>query len=49
MLDVLGDAIFRVQQNPPVPPVVAALVIVLMIGLSIWVLERKVRGIEVVA
>jgi ABC-2 type transport system permease protein len=49
MLDVLGDAIFRVKENPAVPPAVAALVILLMIGLSIWVLERKVRGIEVVA
>jgi ABC-2 type transport system permease protein len=49
MLDVLGDAIFRVKDNPAVPPAVAALVILLMIGLSIWVLERKVRGIEVVA
>lgn len=49
MLDVLGDAIFRITGNPAVPVVVAALVVAIMIGGSVWILERKVRGIEVVA
>jgi ABC-2 type transport system permease protein len=50
MLDVLGNAVFRVQGgDPAVPVAVAALVVVLLIGASIWVLERRIRGVEVVA
>jgi len=49
MLDVLGDAIFRVGGIPAVPVAVAAFVVLVMIGGSVWILERKVRGIEVVA
>jgi ABC-2 type transport system permease protein len=49
MLDVVADAIFRVRANPPVPPYVAALVIVLLIASSFWVLERRIRAVEVVA
>jgi hypothetical protein len=49
MLNVLGDAIFRVGGIPAVPVAVAALVVLVLIGASVWILERKVRGIEVVA
>jgi ABC-2 type transport system permease protein len=49
MLDVLGDAVFRVKSTPAVPVAVAALVILVLIGASIWTLERRIRGVEVVA
>lgn len=49
MLDVIGDSIFRIPGVRPVPLYVAALVVVLLIGLSVWILERRVRGVEVVA
>lgn len=49
MLDVLADAVFRIRANPPVPVAVAVLVIVLLIAASFWVLERKIRAVEVVA
>jgi ABC-2 type transport system permease protein len=49
MMDVLADAIFRIRANPPVPVFVAALVIVLLIAASFWILERRIRAVEVVA
>ncbi len=49
MLDVLGRAIFRVEGVQAVPAPVAVLVIALLIGASVWILERRVRGVEVVA
>ena len=49
MLDVLGNAIFRVDGVQAVPVPVAALVVMVLIGGSVWILERRVRGIEVVA
>jgi ABC-2 type transport system permease protein len=49
MLDVLGRTIFRVEGALAVPAPVAALVVALLIGASVWILERRVRGIEVVA
>ena len=49
MLDVVADAIFRVRATPPVPVPVAILVIVLLIAGSFWVLERRVRAVEIVA
>jgi ABC-2 type transport system permease protein len=48
MIDVLADAAFRVGGQPPVPVPVAIGVIGALIGLSIWILERQVRGVEVV-
>ena len=47
-LGVIGDAAFRVGGTPAIPPVVALIVIALVIAVSIVVLERRVRGIEVV-
>jgi ABC-2 type transport system permease protein len=49
MLDVLGNAIFRIDGVQAVSVPVASLVIVVLIGGSVWILERRVRGIEVVA
>jgi ABC-2 type transport system permease protein len=47
-LDVLADTIFRVRAPGAMPVAVAALVVVVLIGLSVFILERRVRGIEVV-
>jgi ABC-type transport system involved in multi-copper enzyme maturation permease subunit len=49
MMDVVADAVFRIRANPPVPVAVAVLVIALLIAASFWVLERKIRAVEVVA
>jgi ABC-type transport system involved in multi-copper enzyme maturation permease subunit len=49
MMDVLTDWVFRVRGPQPVPVYVAVLVIVGLIALSAWILERKVRPVEVVA
>jgi hypothetical protein len=49
MLDVIGDAIFRVEGIRAVSPLLAAAVVLLLVGGSAWILERRVRGIEVVA
>jgi ABC-2 type transport system permease protein len=49
MLDVVADAAFRVRAQPPVPLSVAVVVIVALIAASIWVLERRVRAVEIVA
>jgi ABC-type transport system involved in multi-copper enzyme maturation permease subunit len=49
MVDVVGDAVFRVRAQPPVPVFAAVLVIVGVIAASIWILERRVRPVEIVA
>jgi ABC-2 type transport system permease protein len=49
MMDVIADAVFRIRANPPVPVPVAVLVVVLLIAASIWILDRRVRAVEVVA
>jgi hypothetical protein len=49
MMDVIADAVFRIRAQPPVPVPVAALVVALLIGASIWILERRIRGVEIVA
>jgi ABC-2 type transport system permease protein len=48
-LNQLGDAIFRLPLRYQTPLPVAALAIVVVIGVSALVLERRVKGIEVVA
>jgi ABC-2 type transport system permease protein len=48
-LDVVADAIFRVGTRPVIPVPVAILVVVVLILSSIVVLERRVRGVEVVS
>jgi ABC-2 type transport system permease protein len=48
-LDVLADAIFRVGARPVIPVPVAIAVVVVLIAASMLVLERRVRGVEVVS
>jgi ABC-2 type transport system permease protein len=48
-LDVIADAIFRVARPPGIPVPAAFIAVVVLIALSIWILERRVRGVEVVA
>lgn len=49
MLDVIANAIFRARGEPAVPVYVAVIVVLVMIGLSVVILERRVRAVEVVA
>jgi len=49
MVEVFGDWVFRVRAPQPVPIYVAVLVIVGLIAVSLWVLERRVRPVEIVA
>ena len=48
-MDVVADAVFRIRSSPPVPVGVAALVILVLIAGSLWILERRVRAVEIVA
>ena len=48
-LDVIADAMFRVRGQPAVPVPVALLTVLILIGVSLWILERRVRGVEVIA
>jgi ABC-2 type transport system permease protein len=47
-LEVLGDVIFRVTPRYNVPTVVVLLSVISLIAISGWILERRVRGVEVV-
>ena len=48
-LNQLGDIIFRLQPRYSTPAAVSALAMVAVIAASIWVLERRIRGVEVVS
>ena len=48
VLEQVGDAIFRLPPRHDLPVGVALLTIVVLIGLSVYILERRVRGVEVV-
>jgi ABC-type transport system involved in multi-copper enzyme maturation permease subunit len=48
VLDVFADVIFRNQVTPPIPLIAAMVFLVLLLGASVLVLERRVRGVEVV-
>jgi ABC-type transport system involved in multi-copper enzyme maturation permease subunit len=48
-LQQLGDVIFRLEPRYQLSPAVAAIAVVIMIGGSIWILMRRVRGVEIVA
>jgi ABC-2 type transport system permease protein len=48
LLDVFAAAIFRSPGTPSMPLPAAVLVLLGLIGASVWVLERRVRGVEVV-
>ena len=47
-LDQIGNVIFRLEPRFDLPPAVAVLTIVVLVAGSAWILERRVRGIEVV-
>jgi len=47
-LDQLGDVIFRIQPRYDLPPAVAALVVLVLIAGSGFVLARRVKGVEIV-
>jgi hypothetical protein len=47
-LEVLGDVIFRVTPRYNVPTAVVLLSVIGLIAISAWILERRVRGVEVV-
>jgi ABC-2 type transport system permease protein len=49
MIDVITTWVFRGQAVPPVPVSVALAVVLGLIVLSIFILERKIRAVEVVA
>jgi ABC-2 type transport system permease protein len=49
MLDVIASAIFRTRGEPAVPVFIAVLAIAVIIGLSMLILERRIRAVEVVA
>jgi ABC-type transport system involved in multi-copper enzyme maturation permease subunit len=48
VLDVFADVIFRNPATPPIPFPAALVFVVLLLGVSVLVLERRVRGVEVV-
>lgn len=48
VLDVVAAVIFRSPGTPAVPMWAALLSIAVVIGAALWILERRVRGVEVV-
>ena len=46
--DVLADAIFRVPGNAVLPLPAALLVVAVLTAGSIWILERRIRAVEIV-
>ena len=48
VLDVVASVIFRSPGTPAIPMPAALLVVVTLIGASLWILERRIRGVEVV-
>jgi ABC-2 type transport system permease protein len=47
-MNVIADGIFRIQGTRAIPFAAAVAVVMVLIVASIWVLERRVRGVEVV-
>ena len=47
-LGQIGDAIFRIEPRYDAPWLLSVVVVVALIGLSVLMLERRVRGVEVV-
>ena len=48
-LEQVGDVIFRKAPRHDVPTVICVMVLLALVVLSISVLERRVRGVEVVS
>jgi len=49
MIDVVADAVFRLRGQPAVPVPVAAMIVAGILVASIWILERRVRAVEIIA
>jgi len=47
-MNVIADGIFRIQGPRAVPLYAAVIAVALLLAASTWVLERRVRGVEVV-
>ena len=47
-LEQLGDVIFRLDPRYQLPPLAAAVAVLVLIGGSILILSRRVRGVEIV-
>ena len=47
-LEQIGNIIFRLDPPFSLPPFAAVLALAVLIGGSLWILERRVRGVEVV-
>jgi ABC-type transport system involved in multi-copper enzyme maturation permease subunit len=47
-LEQLGDVIFRLQPRYQLSPAIAGLTVIVLIAGSIWILMRRVRGVEIV-
>ena len=47
-LEQLGDVIFRLPPRYQVPPSIAGLTVLLLIAASLYILSRRVRGVEIV-
>jgi len=47
-LGVIADAVFRVKTTPAISPLAATVTILVIITAAVLVLERRVRGVEVV-
>ena len=47
-LEQLGDVIFRLQPRYQLAAPIAALTVLVLIGGSIWIMMRRVRGVEIV-
>lgn len=47
-LEQLGDVMFRLQPRYQMSPVIAGIAVVVVIAGSVWILMRRVRGVEIV-
>ena len=47
-LEHLGDLVFRVEPRYDTPAIVSVIALAVVVGLAAFVLERRVRGVEVV-
>lgn len=47
-LEQLGDVIFRLPPRYQLSPAIAGLTVLVLIGGSMWILMRRVRGVEIV-
>ena len=48
VLDVIAAAIFRSPGTPAIPTFAALIAVAVIIGASLWILERRVRAVEIV-